>query len=210
VAQAVFERKSRNTTRNTPSVAKIAPAAAIAAVVTYQTLLIALIFLRPDLDPSWHTISEWAIGPFGWLMALAFFFSGLSYAALYISIRPQVRDRLGRVGMLFLLWCAIGTAAISICTTDPLDAKELSLRGTLHIIFGTSALMLLPLGALLLNLSLARRWSSSRRALLWSAGLPLFGLVAFVGYTLVFVVPLGDAYGPGVNIGWPPRFALFT
>jgi hypothetical protein len=112
--------------------------------------------------------------------------------------------------MLFLLWCAIGTAAISICTTDPLDAKELSLRGTLHIIFGTSALMLLPLGALLLNLSLARRWSSSRRALLWSAGLPLFGLVAFVGYTLVFVVPLGDAYGPGVNIGWPPRFALFT
>ena len=26
-------------------------------------LLIAPIFIRPDLDPSWHTISEWAIGP---------------------------------------------------------------------------------------------------------------------------------------------------
>lgn len=33
------------------------------AAVTYQILLIALIFIRSDLDPSWHTISEWAIGP---------------------------------------------------------------------------------------------------------------------------------------------------
>ena len=36
---------------------------AIAAIATYQVLLIVLIFLRSDLDPSWHTISEWAIGP---------------------------------------------------------------------------------------------------------------------------------------------------
>ena len=39
---------------------------AIAAIITYQLVLIALIFLRPDLDPSWHTISEWAIGSYGW------------------------------------------------------------------------------------------------------------------------------------------------
>jgi hypothetical protein len=39
----------------------------IAVAVTYQILIIALIFIRPDLDPSWHTISEWAIGPQGWL-----------------------------------------------------------------------------------------------------------------------------------------------
>ncbi len=28
---------------------------AIVAIVSYQILLIALIFLRPDLAPSWHT-----------------------------------------------------------------------------------------------------------------------------------------------------------
>jgi len=38
---------------------------AIVAIVSYQILLIALIFLRPDLAPSWHTISEWAMGPYG-------------------------------------------------------------------------------------------------------------------------------------------------
>jgi hypothetical protein len=38
---------------------------AIVAIVLYQIVLITLIFLRPDLAPSWHTISEWAIGPYG-------------------------------------------------------------------------------------------------------------------------------------------------
>jgi hypothetical protein len=42
---------------------------AIVAIASYQILLIALIFLRPDLAPSWHTISEWAIGPYGWIMS---------------------------------------------------------------------------------------------------------------------------------------------
>ena len=36
---------------------------AIGAILMYEVLLVVLIFLRPDLDPSWHTISEWAIGP---------------------------------------------------------------------------------------------------------------------------------------------------
>jgi len=38
-------------------VATISPTVAglsIAAVITYHLLLIALIFIRPDLDPSWH------------------------------------------------------------------------------------------------------------------------------------------------------------
>lgn len=39
---------------------------ASAAAISYQALLVLLIFLRPDLNPSWHTISEWAIGRYGW------------------------------------------------------------------------------------------------------------------------------------------------
>ncbi len=30
-----------------------------------STSLSAALLIRPDLDPSWHTISEWAIGPYG-------------------------------------------------------------------------------------------------------------------------------------------------
>jgi hypothetical protein len=54
---------------------------AIVAIVSYQILLITLIFLRQDLALSWHTISEWAIGSYGWIMSCGFLFSALSYAA---------------------------------------------------------------------------------------------------------------------------------
>ena len=61
---------------------------AMAAVITYQVVLIALIFLRPDLAPSWHTISESAIGPDGWVMSGAFLISALGYAALFAMRLP--------------------------------------------------------------------------------------------------------------------------
>lgn len=188
---------------------------AIAAIVTYQVLLIALIFLRPDLDPSWHTISEWAIGPYGWVMSGAFLVSGVSYASLFVTLWSQLKGAMGRIGLGLLLICVIGALGVGILTTDRMPLRSpLSTTGTLHVIFGTSQLVLLPFAALLINLNLVRKnqtWATARRALLWTAGLPLFGFAAFVLYSAVFVFPLGPgAYGPGVNIGWPPRFAFFT
>jgi len=188
---------------------------AMGAIVFYQILLIVLIFLRPDLAPSWHTISEWAIGPYGWIMSGAFLISALSYAALFVMLRSQLRGAMGRIGLALLLICVIGATGVGIFTTDPMPLRPpLSTTGTLHVIFGTSQLVLLPFAALLINLSLARKnhtWARARRVLLWTAGLPLFGFGAFVLYSAISVFPLGpQAYGPGVNIGWPPRFAFFT
>jgi len=40
---------------DTPAISIRAARLAIAAIVLYQLVLIVLIFLRPDLDPSWHT-----------------------------------------------------------------------------------------------------------------------------------------------------------
>ena len=150
---------------------------AIVAIASYQILLIALIFLRPDLAPSWHTISEWAIGPYGWIMSGAFLISAISYAA-FVMLKPQLHGSLGRIGLGILLMCVIGATGVGICTTDPMPLHSpLSTRGTLHVIFGTGQLVLLPFAALLINLSLARNeaWRSARRVLLWTAGLPLFG-----------------------------------
>jgi hypothetical membrane protein len=151
----------------------------IAAIVSYQVLLIALIFLRPDLAPSWHTISEWAIGPYGWIMSAAFLISALSYAALFVMLRSQLHGTLGRMGLGIFLIGAIGATGVRIFTTDPMPLHfPLSTRGTLHVIFGTSQLVLPPFSVLLINLRLARyneAWVAARRVLLWTAGLPLFG-----------------------------------
>lgn len=148
-------------------------------------------------------------------MSGAFLISAVSYAALFMMLRSQIRGVMGRVGLGGLLICAIGAFGVGICRTDPMPIRPpLSTTGTFHVIFGTSQLILLPFAALLINLGLAHKsetWSRSRRVLLWTAGLPLFGFGAFVLYSAVVVFPMGpQAYGPGVNIGWPPRFAFFT
>ena len=207
--------KKPATANTSAAISTTAAHVAIGAIVSYQVLLIVLIFLRPDLDPSWHTISEWAIGRYGWLMSGGFLLSALSYAAVFVVLRLQVRDAIGRIGLGIFLMCVIGALGVGIFTTDPMPIRPpLSTTGTLHVIFGTSQLVLFPFAALLINLSLARKnetWARSRRVLFWTAGLPLFGFGAFVLYSAIFVFPMGEqAYGPGVNIGWPPRFAFFT
>ncbi len=132
----------------------------IVAVITYQITLIALIFIRPDLDPSWRTISEWAIGRHGWIMVMAFLISALSYGSLFIAIKSQMPGVWGKIGLGILLICAIGTAGVGVFRTDPMPLtaqKGLSTTGALHVIFGGSAMTLLPFAALLINLSLARK-----------------------------------------------------
>ena len=143
---------------------------AVVAIASYQVLLIVLIFLRPDLAPSWHTISEWAIGPCGWTMSGAFLILALSFAALLVMLKSHLHGSLGRMGLGILLICVIGATGVGMFRTDPMPLHfPLSTRGTLHAIFGTSQLVLLPFAALLINLRLARNkeaWRSARRVLL--------------------------------------------
>lgn len=198
-----------------PAISPRAARLAIVAIVSYQALLIALIFLRPDLALSWHTISEWAIGRYGWIVSSAFLISALSYGALFITLKSQLHGIWGRVGLGILLICVIGAAGAGLFTTDTMPMHlPLSTRGVLHVIFGSSQLVLLPFAALLINISLAGNgelWRRARRALLCTSCLPLLGFLGFVVYSAIFVFPVGPgAYGPGINIGWPPRVAFFT
>ena len=85
----------------------IAARVASAAAITYQALLVLLIFLRPDLDPSWHTLSEWAIGRHGWVMTSAFLISGASYGALLAVVRRELHGVPGKIGLALLLVCTI-------------------------------------------------------------------------------------------------------
>jgi hypothetical protein len=131
----------------------------IAAIILYQVLLIALIFIRPDLDPYWHTISEWAIGPYGWIMIFAFLCSATSYGALFLAMRSHLKGVLGKIGEVLLLICFIGTIMVGVFVTDPMPEVggpqnadiQLTTRGNLHMIGGSTALFLLPFAALLIN-----------------------------------------------------------
>ena len=154
-----------------PKISVIAARLAISLIITYQLILIALIFIRPDLDPSWHTISEWGIGRHGWIMSVAFIISALSYAALWTMLKSQIRGLTGKIGITLLFICVIGTIGVGIFTTDPYPPDFTITRTLLHTICGGSAMFLLPFSALAININLAlknKAWLPARNSAIFT------------------------------------------
>jgi hypothetical protein len=194
--------------------AKLAPAisrtAALlaAGAATLVVLLAALHFIEGELDPSWHFISEYAIGDYGWIMVLAFLSLASSYVSLFLALRSQLQTIAGRIGLAMLLVSALGLTLAAIFTTNPIpvSANAVTTEGTLHNLGGTLGIAM-PFAAVLIGWKLARNpaWSSARRPLLWATALSLVAfLVSFVSLG-VMVSWNGGEFGPDVLVGWPNR-----
>jgi Protein of unknown function (DUF998) len=192
------------------AIPEIAARAALGAGVGFVLLLVLLHVLRPDLDPSWRVISEYALGDFGYLMIIAFLVLSAGYVSLFVAIRSQVPTIWGKVGLALLLVSAAGLAIAGVFVTDPITtpAADRSMTGRLHEV--GAFLDLTPLAAPLISWSVARRnpnWATARRSLLWTAWLPLLGLLIFIGATVIFGQ---QEPGPDAPIGWPNRFLMIT
>ena len=186
----------------------------IAMAAAYQLLLIILIFLRPDIHPYSNTISEWAIGKYGWLMQVAFCCSALSYLFLFLSIKKEVQGFWGKLGLLLLFICFTGTAGVGVFVTDPYP-PDLTITTTLiHTMSGMLAMILLPFSALIINLNLLRKndaWTGVKNVLIWTAFLPLTAFIGFMIHLNLFVIPLGEnAVGDNVPTGYPPRIMFLV
>jgi hypothetical protein len=200
--------------KTSPTAARVA----IAAIIGYNALMFLTIYLRPDIDARWHTVSEYAIGSWGWVMSLAFIAGGIGYAALFFAIKSQVRGVTGKVGLAIFAICVIGLIGVGIFTTDNMDVTPLpdclTTTGLFHVIFGMSQFLLLPFAALLINLSLFlknKAWGAAWLPLLLTGVLPLFALIAFIAHLAIYVIPLGEnAHGEGVYVGWPPRYLFLS
>ncbi len=187
---------------------------AIAFALTYQLLAILAIFLKPDLAVYWHTISEWAIGNYGWVTQAAFISSGISYLFLYLAVKPEIAARAGKVGLAFLFLCFAGTIIVGLFVTDSYP-PDFTIPTTLfHTLGGTFAMVFLPFAALLINRNLAIRnanFAHSRTILKWTGFLPLLAFIGFIVHLNVYVIPLGEnAVGENVPIGYPPRLMFLS
>jgi hypothetical membrane protein len=184
----------------------VAARLATAAILTYQALSWAVAVVNPQWNPLTRQLSEYALGHHGWLMVAAFLASGLAYLALAVAIRSQVRGLAGRIGVNILGCCAVGSVGVGVFVTDPMSTpvEDISTRGTLHFVFGFSALLLLPIAALLVTGALARRHpqaSPTRRRLRLVALLPVAG---FAG---IWVPEVAGLFRVG---GWPDRALFLT
>jgi hypothetical protein len=195
-------------------VAAVSPTAArlsLAAAATFVLLLVALHFIKPGLDPSWHFISEYAIGDYGWIMVLAFLSLAIGYVSLFVALLSQLLTLAGRIGLALLLVSALGLIIAAIFTTDPITVSEdaVTTEGTLHNLGGTLGIAM-PFAAALIGWSLAPNpaWSSAKRSLLWATGLALVALVVSFFSLGVMVSQSGGEFGPDVLVGWPNRFEV--
>jgi Protein of unknown function (DUF998) len=179
---------------------------AIAASAAYWLLSAAVVVVNSQWNPLTRQLSEYALGRHGWLQIAAFLASALAYRALAVAVRERVRGLAGRIGLVVLCACALGSVGVGVFLTDPMTTPPdaLTTHGMLHIAFGATALVLLPVAALLITRSLARNHppgSSDRRRLRGLALLPLAGLLLVWVPELAGLIPTG---------GWPDRILFLT
>lgn len=182
---------------------------AILAAFLYQILLIILILLRPDLPVYSTTISEWAIGNYGWLMQIAFFISAFSYLFLFLTLKKEINGIVGKIGLTLLFISFIGTMGVGVFITDPYPPDFTITKTLLHTISGTLAMLFFPISILLISLNISKKndtWNTNKSILKSLGFIPLLAFVGFNIHLAMFVFPLGEgAVGENVPIGFPPR-----
>jgi hypothetical protein len=177
--------------------------------VLYSVLLLSLHVIKPELDPTWNFISEYALGKFGWLMTVTFLALAGSQISLFFAIRTQVKTVIGYIGLFLLVLSAIGILITALFQTDPIttDQGAMTQSGTMHVI--GASLDWTPFAALFISLSLARTkvWSIKKRSMLITAAITII-------LTIVFIATVASApdgkFGPGVYAGLVGRFLIWS
>ena len=96
------------TTEAPPSRAKALAAVGLSGFGYFAVSLVVLHILRTDYDPVTENVSQYAVGPYGYLMTAAFFILGPAVIALAIGLFEGVTPA-PRVGCL-----ALGTAGLCV------------------------------------------------------------------------------------------------
>jgi Protein of unknown function (DUF998) len=169
-------------------------------VAAYLLNLTALHFLRPDVNPVLDPVSNYAVGPYGFLAIAANIGSGLAAFALmvglYLGIAPRGRSYVG----LFLLGLyGISELMAAIFLIDV--GGEATMVGTIHNIVGNISFFAFPIGVILLSLGMGKdeRWRSFRRtALAVSVFVVVTVILTMVGFNL------------GIGFGVTQRLANVT
>jgi hypothetical protein len=195
------------------AISRTAARLSLAAATVFLVLLGALHFIKPEFDPSWRMVSEYAIGDNGWVMSLAFLFLAVSCVTSFVALQPHVHTIGGHVGLTLLLVVAGAMTAAGVFAVDPITASqnELTTHGALHGLASLVGIPGFPIAAVLITLSLAGTgaWSSARRSLLWTAHLTWISVLLMI-VALAVMLPQRSGFGPDVLIGWPNRLVVLS
>lgn len=179
----------------------------------FVVLLVALHIIRSDVDPSWHFISEYAIGRNGWIMQLAFLCLAVSNLTTWMSIRMALQTRWGSVGSFLFLTGTFGLVLAAIFIADPVNtsAELQTTSGQIHNLGGVLGLLGF-IGTLIMSARLIRTANvASTRTAVWvaTAVLVIGFLVSFIGIASLAAQHNG-VFSPETAVGWPNRIGILS
>jgi hypothetical protein len=158
----------------------------IVGIADFLSIIAAMHFVRPDVNPVLEPMSNYAVGPYGFLLTAADMGLGLAALALtlglYLSIAPPGRSYVG----LFLL----GLYGVSqlLAGIFPIDVGgETTTVGAIHNIVGNISFFGFPIAVILLSLGMDKDewWRSFRPpALALSIVVVLTVILTIVGFNL--------------------------
>jgi hypothetical protein len=170
--------------------AVLAARAAIGSAALALLALVAVHLLNRDLDPSRTMISRYALGRYGWVMAVCF--AGWAAASLFLfgALTPLATSIAGRIGLTLLLAAGVGLVMAAVFPMDPVGTPRgaMSLSGKMHGVAFLIGVPCLVLAALILSLTIGAQASH--------AALPLLPLTAAIWLALIVMVAIGVMVGP--------------
>lgn len=181
------------------------------ATVLFLLLMALLHVIKPEIEPTWRFISEYAIGRNGWLMSLSFFALTIAFLALFLALRNLLKNMFGKIGLVLLLVSAAGLLIAGIFKTDPIDATTKTWSGQLHNIGGTLGIAI-PFAILLTSIGIMRSmpFPNARMRILMATIFAIFGFLASMLSMGIALAESNGTFGPDVWVGLPNRFEMLT
>lgn len=166
------------------------PASWVALLAAAATVLLlgCLHVLSPEFAPSWRVISEYALGPYGWVLSIMFVCWAVSSWALAAAIWSQIQTAGGKTGLYFLLAAGVGEFLASV-----FDVRHMLGHG----IAGLLGVIGFPIAALLLSTSLRlnQTWRRESTILIWLANLSWIAVVLLIATLAIMTMQVTRIYG---------------
>ncbi|MGQ0456202.1 MAG: DUF998 domain-containing protein [Hyphomicrobium sp.] len=163
--------------------------AAQGAALTLTALTLGVLALlhvvSPEFDPSWRMVSEYANGPYGWLLALMFATWSLGTWALAYALFPLAEGKLAKAGVAFLVIAGLGEAM----------AAAFDINHSLHMLAAVLGMNSLPIAALLIGRTFGKagHWGDGVRPMRWISNFPWIAWLAMAIAMAIFFTSLSNA-----------------
>jgi len=173
----------------------------------FFVIVLILHVLRPDVQPLNKAVSNYAIGPYGFLMVSAFFALALAMATLALALAGELAPtRRTQYGVPLLFIASVGLVAVGIFPGDVnVPHPPATLTGLIHWIAAGTSFLSIMIAAFLFSYSFEENegWQSFHRPALVLAITGVVALVVFTGLALIGWAGIGERIYLTASLLWP-------